>query len=73
MFYVRIPRLSGRYAFYNLVNFLESAGYGDRVDYFEGDGFTASHLRFMFEDDVVAFCLTKGYSYTEDIPKIKDD
>ena len=73
MYYVEIKRLNGRKDFYQLVKMIQDRGYGDNVEYFQGDGAfdryqILPHLRFLDEQDALAYCLTYGGIMSKTIP-----
>ena len=73
-YYVRIKRLNGRNAFYELATNLSKYGYGDNVEYFHVGWCddmvdnSAPHLRFNNEGDAVAYCLTYGCTMSTTVP-----
>lgn len=74
LYYVRINRLNGRKDFCDLAEMLLEHGYGDRVEYFQGGWvdnliYTAApHLRFILEEDALAYSLTHSTTYSTIIP-----
>lgn len=70
MYYVIIGRLNGRNDYYNMSITLRKHGY-DEVEYCSGDECSPPHLRFMYEEDAVAYCLTTGNTYSTKIPDHK--
>lgn len=73
-YYVRIDRMNGRRDFYNLAKNLNDHGYDDRVEYNPGGWvdnliYTAApHLKFVLEEDALAYSLTYGTTYGTIIP-----
>jgi len=78
--YVQVPRINGRINFYLLCAEFNQNGYGDRVQYFEGDSgwhdiLTATilpHLKFEYEDDAVAYTLKYGGTATKNLPTLNN-
>jgi len=74
-YYVRINRMNGRNDFYNLAKNLDEHGYDDRVEYFKGGWIdnliytAAPHLKFVLEEDALAYSLTYGTTYSTIIPR----
>ena len=79
MYYIVIPRINSRLAFFELVKKLEERGYDDRVEYCDGGWAdneiqsVLSHLKFSNKEDALAYVLTYGGSVLTEIPlrKIK--
>ena len=72
-YYVCIDQINGRRAFYQLADMMEKRGYDDRVEYFQGTdcahrGYILPHLRFLDEQDALAYCLTHGGSISKSLP-----
>lgn len=63
-YYVRVRKLNGRNDFYQLGASLEVRGFGDNVEYCEGWHETTRrvlpHLRFLDEQDALAYVLAHG-------------
>lgn len=73
-YYIQIERLNGRKDFYNLAVTLDERGYDDRVEYYGGgwDDKEVSnvfpHLRFLNEEDALAYVLTYGGNILTEVP-----
>lgn len=73
MYYVQIKRVNGRNDFYQLAKMMAERGYGNNVEYFQGDGdedrwHVLPHLRFLDEQDALAYCLTYGGKLRKSVP-----
>lgn len=74
MYYIAIDKINGRQEFFNLAADLDVRGYDDRVEYFGGgwDDMEIStvlpHLRFLREDDALAYVLTYGGHIVTEVP-----
>jgi hypothetical protein len=73
-FYVRVPRINGRYDKATLASWLENRGMDD-VEYHPGGWCdntihnVVPHLKFMREEDATAYVLAKGGKYSTEIPE----
>ena len=73
MYYVQIKRVNGRNHFYHLAKMIAERGYGDNVEYSPGNGdvyrgHVLPHLRFLDEQDALAYCLTYGGTIRKSVP-----
>lgn len=74
MWYVAIPRLSGRKNFFELADKLQIRGFAERVEYSDGGWqdymmhTVRPHLKFESEDDAIAYVLTFGGEISREIP-----
>jgi len=77
-FYIQIAKLNGRSDFCELASKLDERGYSDRVEYHPGGWIdnkihtVLPHLRFLNEDDAIAYVLSYGGNITRDIPVNND-
>lgn len=76
MYYVEIKRLNGRNDFYHLTRMMQERGYGDNVEYYQVEWSATTqdqilpHLRFLDEQDALAYCLTYGGTMSKTIPTL---
>lgn len=70
--YVIIERINGRYGYARLSEKLVELGLGEATEYYEGDDMVRPHLRFLDDQDALAYVLVFGGEVKEEIPFIVD-
>ena len=74
MYYITVDLLNGRRDFYELACKLSERGYEDRVEYNPGGwrdnqiSIVLPHLKFLNEDDALAYVLSYGGNISRCVP-----
>lgn len=72
MYYVRVERFNGRRDYYRLADIFDSRGFGNNIEYNEGweerDRKVHPHLRFLDEQDALAYVLAFGGEIKREMP-----